>query len=228
MLIDRKSRVNDNSYISKEKMMNSQLYMASDPELTAARERCKAACFQFNNIADAISPAEKGRMLHDILRPGQNWTAVPTVAGQFTYTSDNGYSSDLQDIQVDAPFHCSYGYNIRMGNSVWIESGCTILDSCVVTIKAGTILSRECKIYSATHLIDPIQRNGARGPECAKKPVTIEEDCWLGGGVTVLGGITIGKGSVVGAGSVVTKDVPPYTVVAGNPARVVEGCSEGV
>jgi acetyltransferase-like isoleucine patch superfamily enzyme len=196
----------------KEKMMNSQLYMASDPELTADREICKAACFRFNNIAanpmNAISPAEKGRMLHDILRPGQNWTAVPspTVAGQpmFTYTSDNGFNSDLMDIQVDAPFHCSYGYNIRMGKSVLIEFGCTILDSCVVTIKARTILSPGCKIYSATHPIDPRKRNGARGPECAK-PVTIEEDCWLGGGVTVLGGITIGKGSVVGAGSVVTR-----------------------
>ncbi|KAI5783071.1 hypothetical protein FPQ18DRAFT_266934 [Pyronema domesticum] len=214
----------------KEKMMSSQLYMACDPELTADREICKAACFRFNNIAanpmNAISPAEKGRMLHDILRPGQNWTAVPspTVAGQpmFTYTSDNGYNSDLQDIQVDAPFHCSYGYNIRMGKSVLIEFGCTILDSCVVTIKARTILSPGCKIYSATHPIDPRKRNGSRGPECAK-PVTIEEDCWLGGGVTVLGGITIGKGSVVGAGSVVTRDVPPFTVVAGNPARVIRG-----
>ncbi|KAI5789790.1 trimeric LpxA-like protein [Pyronema domesticum] len=188
--------------------MNSQLYMASDPELTADREACKAACFRFNNIAanpmNAISPAEKGRMLHDILRPGQNWTAVPS------------------SIQVDAPFYCSYGFNIRMGKSVLIEFGCTILDSCVVTIKARTILSPGCKIYSATHPIHPRKRNGARGPESAK-PVTIAEDCWLGGHVTVLGGITIGKGSVVSAGSVVTRDVPPFTVVAGNPARVVRG-----
>ncbi|KAI5794665.1 putative nodulation protein L [Pyronema domesticum] len=213
----------------KDKMMNSQLYVASDPELTADREICQAACFRFNNIAanpmNAISPAEKGRMLHDILRPGKNWTAIPsTVADQtiFTYTSDNDFKSDLIDIRVDPPFNCSYGYNIRMGKSVWIQFGCTILDSCVVTIKAGTILSPGCKIYSATHPIDPRMRNGARGLEYAK-PVTIEENCWLGGGVTVLEGITIGKGSVVGAGSVVTTDVPPFTVVAGNPARVIKG-----
>lgn len=77
-----------------------------------------------------------------------------------------------------------------------------------------------CSFYSGTHPLDPTVRNGTRGPESGK-PITIGEDCWLGGNVIVLPGVTIGKGSTVGAGSVVTKDVEPYTCVAGNPARFI-------
>ncbi|KAL7271686.1 hypothetical protein RUND412_005533 [Rhizina undulata] len=214
----------------KEKMINSELYHASAPELVEDRERCKAACWRFNNAAMnpnlGISKAEKGRLLMEVLRPHRKWDIVTHARGQsdplITYVAEGGIQSDIVDVQVDAPFTCSYGYNIRLGQDVLIEFGCTILDSCAVTIKARTILSSNVSIYSATHPIDPRKRNGAKGPEMAK-PVTIEEDCWLGGNVIVLGGITIGKGSVVGAGSVVTRDVPPFTVVAGNPARVIRG-----
>lgn len=78
-----------------------------------------------------------------------------------------------------------------------------------------------CSFYSGTHPLDHRVRNGTRGPESGK-PIVVGEDCWLGGGVTVLAGVTIGKGSVVGAGSVVTKDVPEGVVVVGNPARVLK------
>ncbi|RPB01140.1 trimeric LpxA-like protein [Choiromyces venosus 120613-1] len=212
-----------------EKMVHSEWYFASAPELVQERERCKTACWRFNSAATnpdlGISKTEKGRLLHQILRPGRTWEATrvngPT-GPEVSYIDDVGTPSDIVDVRVDAPFNCSYGYNIRLGKDVLIEAGCTILDSGSVTIKARTILSPDVSIYSATHRIDPRKRNGSKGPELAK-PVTIEEDCWLGGNVIVLGGISIGKGSVVGAGSVVTKDVPPYTVVAGNPARVIRG-----
>ncbi|CAZ84090.1 unnamed protein product [Tuber melanosporum] len=213
----------------KEKMISSELYFASSPELVEERERCKAACWRFNSAATnpdlGISKAEKGRLLHQILRPGGTWevTRINGLTGpEISYINDAGTPSDIVDVRVDAPFNCSYGYNIRLGRDVLIEAGCTILDSCSVTIKARTVLSPDVSIYSATHPIDPRKRNGSKGPELAK-PVMIEEDCWLGGNVIVLGGISIGKGSVVGAGSVVTRDVPPYTVVAGNPARVIRG-----
>jgi len=178
----------------KEKMINSELYHASSSELVAEREACKAACWRYNNIASnpnsQVSEGEKGRMLLDILRPGSKWEVVSTGAapgtpGAITYVTDNGYQSDIADVTVDAPFTCSYGYNIRLGKNVYIEFGCTILDSCNVTIKARTILSPGVSIYSATHPVDPRKRNGARGPEMAK-PVLIEEDCWLGGNVIVL------------------------------------------
>lgn len=78
-----------------------------------------------------------------------------------------------------------------------------------------------CSFYSGTHPLDPTVRNGTRGPETGQ-PITIGEDCWLGGNVIVLPGVTIGNGATVGAGSVVTKDVEPYTVVVGNPAREIK------
>jgi acetyltransferase-like isoleucine patch superfamily enzyme len=178
----------------KEKMINSELYHANSSELIAEREACKAACWRYNNVASnpnlGISEAEKGRLLLDIIRPGNKWEVVNTGAapgtpGGLTYVSENGFTSDIIDVTVDAPFTCSYGYNIRLGKNVYIEFGCTILDSCAVTIKARTILSPGVSIYSATHPIDPRKRNGSRGPEMAK-PVLIEEDCWLGGNVIVL------------------------------------------
>lgn len=74
--------------------------------------------------------------------------------------------------------------------------------------------------YSGTHPLDPFLRNGTKGPESGK-PITIGEDCWLGGNVTIVPGVTLGRGVTVGAGSVVTKDVPPFHCVAGNPARIL-------
>jgi acetyltransferase-like isoleucine patch superfamily enzyme len=69
--------------------------------------------------------------------------------------------------------------------------------------------------------LDPTVRNGTRGPESGK-PITIGEDCWFGGSCVVLPGVTIGRGVTVGAGSVVTKDVPDYVCVVGNPARILK------
>lgn len=110
---------------------------------------------------------------------------------------------------------------------------------CVVSIGARTLFGPNCSLYSGTHPTDPELRNGTQGPETGKE-IVIEEDCWLGGNVIVCPGVRIGRGSTVGAGSVVTKvcemvqsycngnnadkyqDVPPYTVVAGNPARFIK------
>ena len=109
----------------------------------------------------------------------------------------------------------------RLGKNVYVNSNCIWLDSCTITVGDRTLIGPNCSFYSATHPLDYRVRNGTRGPE-AGAPISIGEDCWLGGNVTILPGVTIGKGAVVGAGSVVTKDVPPESVVVGNPARVIK------
>lgn len=109
---------------------------------------------------------------------------------------------------------------VRFGDNVYVNSNSTWIDTCLISVGARTLIGPNCSFYSGTHPVDPTIRNGTKGPETGK-PITVGEDCWFGGNCVVLPGVTIGKGVVVGAGSVVTKDVPEYTVVAGNPARML-------
>lgn len=109
----------------------------------------------------------------------------------------------------------------RLGKNVFVNANSTWIDTCPIVIGARTLIGPNCSFYSGTHPLDHRVRNGTRGPESGK-PIVVGEDCWFGGGATVLPGVTIGKGAVVGAGSVVTRDVPDGVVVAGNPARVLK------
>ena len=113
-----------------------------------------------------------------------------------------------------------YGYNVRLGKNVFINFNSVFLDTCLTTIGDRTLVGPNVSFYSGTHPLDPVIRQGTRGPELGKE-IHVEQDCWIGGNVVILPGVTIGRGSVVGAGSVVTKSVPAFTVVAGNPARVI-------
>jgi acetyltransferase-like isoleucine patch superfamily enzyme len=105
---------------------------------------------------------------------------------------------------VEPPFHADYGTNIHLGENVFINFHCTMVDTCRVAIGSRTLLGPSISLYAGTHPLDPWLRDGTRGPE-GGAPITIGEDCWLGGCCIVLPGVTIGNGSVVGAGSVVTK-----------------------
>ncbi|CAI4217914.1 unnamed protein product [Parascedosporium putredinis] len=124
---------------------------------------------------------------------------------------------------VEAPVKMDYGYNglERFGKNVFVNFGSTWLDTCTITVGDRTLIGPNCSFFSASHPQDPTLRNGTAGPESGK-PIVIGADCWLGGNVIILPGVTIGRGSTVGAGSVVTKDVPEYTCVAGNPARIIK------
>jgi acetyltransferase-like isoleucine patch superfamily enzyme len=109
-----------------------------------------------------------------------------------------------EDPWVEPPIRIDYGTNIELGQNVFINFNATILDTCKVAIGARTLLASNVSLFSGTHPLDPEVRNGTKGPETGAE-IHIEEDCWLGGNVTVLPGVRIGKGSTVGAGSVVTK-----------------------
>ena len=141
---------------------------------------------------------------------------------------------------IEPPIRIDYGTNVRLGKGVFLNFNTVIVDTCLVSIGARTLVGPNCSIYSGTHPLDPALRNGTAGPEFGKE-VHIEEDCWLGGNVIICPGVTIGRGSTIGAGSVVTKvsafpidllgdnvvpdivlqDVPKYHLVAGNPAKII-------
>lgn len=105
---------------------------------------------------------------------------------------------------IEPPVKADYGFNVIIGKNVFINSNCVFIDSLPITIGSRTLFGPNVSLFAGTHPIDPAVRNGMEGPEMGA-PITIGEDCWIGGNVTILPGVTIGKGSTVGAGSVVTK-----------------------
>ncbi len=137
------------------------------------------------------------------------------------------FGSMGENVHVDIDFHCEYGRNIHLGDNVIINMNCTFVDNNRIDVGNCVLIASDVKIYTATHSTDPSVRNYSDNPNPAfwcntySKPVRIGDEVWIGGGAILLPGVTIGKGSVVGAGAVVTKDIPPYSVAVGNPARVL-------
>lgn len=174
-------------------MRDGQWYNGLDDELGAMRMTARAAVHEHNTMAPAARRAA-GQLLAEL------------------------FAHMGKDVYVEAPFHCSYGVNIVLHDSVYINAACTFLDSGAVTIGRRSMIGPMVQIYCADHHRDPVRR--ARGEEIAR-PVAIGADVWIGGGAIILPGVTIGDGAIIGAGSVVTRDVPEGTVVAGNPARSV-------
>jgi len=119
---------------------------------------------------------------------------------------------------IQPPFYCDYGKNIEVGKNFFANYNCTILDVAKVTIGDYCQMAPNACIYTAGHPIHPVPRNS--GYEYGK-PVTIGDNCWLGGNSVICPGVTIGNNVVVAAGAIVTKDVPDWCIVAGNPARVI-------
>ena len=116
---------------------------------------------------------------------------------------------------VEPGLACDYGYHIEVGRNFYANYGCVLLDCAKITIGDNVFLAPNVQIYTAGHPLDAVER---RTVEFAK-PITIGNDCWIGGAAIILPGITIGDRVVIGAGAVVTKDVPDDCVVAGAPAR---------
>ncbi|MDB5553625.1 MAG: Maltose O-acetyltransferase [Rhizobium sp.] len=175
----------------RTKMAAGEWYCCLDPELEALRQKARNAVHSHNTMP----PDERGAL-------------APELRALFASTAG--------DIFIEAPFHCAYGMNIELGDGVYFNAGCTILDTAPVRIGARTMFGPGVQIYCAEHAKDPKMR--FEGLEIAK-PVTIGEDAWIGGGAIILAGVTIGARAIVGAGSVVTRDVAEDAVVVGNPAR---------
>lgn len=179
----------------KVKRDNGIIYNPNyDKELLAEMDKAADTCFQYNNLPPSKTE-ERNQLLSRFLgKVGKN-------------------------ITIRSPFSCDYGYNIEVGDNFFANYNFIVLDGAKVTIGNNVFIAPNVALYTATHPLDKGRRN--EGLEFAK-PIIIEDDVWIGGGVQVCPGVRIGHGAVIGAGSVVTKDVPPNTVVAGNPAKVIK------
>ncbi|MBC7541494.1 MAG: sugar O-acetyltransferase, partial [Candidatus Sericytochromatia bacterium] len=121
-------------------------------------------------------------------------------------------------IEIEPPFRCEYGSNISLGDGVYMNFDCVILDCAAVRLGNNVACGPGVHIYAATHPLTADIR--VQGPELAK-PVTIGNNVWIGGRAIICPGVTIGDNTTIGAGSVVTRDVPANVLAAGNPCRVV-------
>jgi acetyltransferase-like isoleucine patch superfamily enzyme len=146
----------------------------------------------------------------------QDDTPLPPIAA--TPEEDDKLFED--DPWIEPPVNMDYGYNVKLGQNVFVNFYSVFLDTCTISIGSRTLVGPNVSFFSGTHPLDPVIRQGTKGPELGKE-IHVGEDCWIGGSVQILPGVTIGRGCVVGAGSVVTKSVPDFTVVAGNPARFI-------
>ena len=121
--------------------------------------------------------------------------------------------------QIEPSFFCDYGYNIEIGENFYSNHNLVILDCAKVIFGENVFIGPNCGFYTAEHPIQAEERN--KGLEFAH-PITVGNNVWIGGGVTVISGVTIGDNVVIGAGSVVVKDIPSNVVAVGNPCRVIK------
>ena len=114
------------------------------------------------------------------------------------------------------PFYTAGGDEIRVGRNVFVNQNCTFYDLGGLDIADDVMVGPNVNIITAGHPLPPSQRRATIG-----KPIVIGRNVWIAAGATIIGGVTVGENAVVAAGSVVTRDVPPNTLVGGNPARVI-------
>lgn len=179
--------------MERDKMLAGQLYQAWDPELVEARAEAKAALREINAA------------------PGGDRGIIKATFGRLL-----GAMGD--EVWIEPPFQCDYGKNIYLGDGVYFNFNCVILDGAKVEIGARSLFGPHVQIYTASHPMDSGER--AKGLEFSKA-ISIGTDVWVGGGAIILPGVKIGNRCVIGAGSVVTHDLPDGVLAAGNPCRVI-------
>ena len=179
----------------KEKMLAGQLYSAVDPQLIKELNETKDILQEYNRLKPT-QLEQRRAMLKTLL----------------------GHVGD-DKVFINQPFYCDYGKHISVGKRFFANFNFTVLDEARVTIGDDCFIGPNVGIYTACHSTNPVERNTRQ--EWAK-PVTIGDNVWIGGSVTILAGVTIGDNVTIGAGSVVTRDIPSNSIAVGNPCRVIK------
>lgn len=178
-------------------MIAGDLYDPLDPELVSLRSRARELCQQLN-LSREEDVELRARILGDLLGAG------------------------AASAWIQPPFFCDYGFNITLGERVFFNFNCVVLDVCPISIGDYSMFGPAVQIYTPLH---PMNAELRREEEYAR-PVVIGSDVWVGGAAIILPGTTIGSRTVIGAGSVVTNDIPEGVFAAGNPCRVIRAIAD--
>lgn len=187
----------------KEKMLAGEGYNPFDSELTRLRERAHRLSQKYNTTYE--TDIQKRNLILEELLPNK------------------GNNCFLQ-----GPIQIDYGCFTYIGNNFYANFNFTILDSCPVSIGHNVFIGPNCTIATALHDMNPMKRRIqiASDGKCSDieygKPITIGNDCWIASNVMICAGVTIGDFCVIGAGSVVTRDIPPNSLAAGNPCKIIK------
>lgn len=177
-----------------EKMLSNELYIATDPLLIKMRSKARELFTKYNRTSyDDLE--ERKNLMHQLLGKAGN------------------------NLDIQAPFYCDYGSHIYIGENVFMNFNCMILDCAEVFIGNNVMFGPNVQVYTAYHPILASER--IKGPELAA-PITIKDNVWVGGGAIICKGVTIGENTTIGAGSVVTRNVPNDVFAGGNPCRVIK------
>lgn len=191
----------------KEKMISGKIYDPSDSELEALRIQAHRLSKDYNDTYD--DEEEKREEILSRLIPNR---------------SDGVY--------LQGPIQFDYGVFTTLGKNFYANFNLTVLDVCPVTIGDNVLIGPNCSLMTPIHPLRYQDRNIRQREDGTlydyeyAKPITIKENCWLAANVTVCGGVTINEGCVIGAGSVVTRDIPPNSLAAGNPCKVIRQITE--
>ena len=179
----------------KEKMLAGEIYSAVDQELLEELVATREKLFEYNS-----------------LRPSETQRMKEIIKELLGHVADD-------EFLFNQPFRCDYGKQITIGKRFFANFNFTILDEAHVTIGDDCFIGPNVSIYTACHSTDPVERNSRQ--EWAK-PVTIGNNVWIGGSVTILPGVSIGDNVSIGAGSVVVNDIPSNTIAVRNPCKVIK------
>lgn len=181
----------------KQKMLDGKYYKHNDGVLS--EERCRASSLTYDfNLTNTIDVVKRQYLLRLLL----------------------GHLGG--DCEIKPPFQCDYGYNIIIGNRVFINYNCTMLDCSQIEIGDDTLIAPGVRILTATHPTDPRLR--LEKLEFAL-PVKIGKNVWIGSGAIICPGVEIGDNTTIGAGSIVTKSIPSDVVAVGNPCIIIRQLS---
>lgn len=177
----------------KQKMLGNELYNPLDEQLTEERIIARLLLKRLNESAENETDL-RASILKELI------------------------PNSSEGLWIQPPFYCDYGYNLTIGEKVFFNFNCVVLDATSVKIGNRTLFGPNVQIYTATHPVNHLER--ASGLEYAK-PVSIGEDVWVGGSAVICPGVRIGDRTVIGAGSVVTREIPSDVFAAGNPCKVI-------